>query len=253
MVKKEEIKDSIECYKRFLGTIIIDKSILDDILAEIDSFFKNGYIFIDGNNLSGKMMNKNGNDYLKISYEHDCLNCHYTKYNSKFIFNVVQSFSNGHTKLDRYENIRCKCEGNHSEGKIIQSHRIYDDSKRLIFESLMNQITDYDVFGSQIQYGDDSFNKFDLLKKWYFLNGSIIAYNVSKNYFADNSGLKEKYTICEKPWIINYVMRYDFENLDEELFKKLMLGQMTIEDVIRENKILNEQKVIGLDSYQGVI
>jgi len=243
MKRKDITKYDIDCYDTFLQKIIVDKKILDEILTEVDSFYKDGCVVIEGNNFSGRKSSKNGSDYLKISYENNTFICHYTKYNSKFVFNIIQTFFNNHIKIDKYENVRCKCAGNHSEDRVVEYHWIYDEEKRLLFESIFNEVKDYDVSNFQLQYCDSTLNKFNLQKKWYFPNGSIVNYRVSKNYFSDNNNLKEQYSICEKPITINYVKRFCFSDLDEELFKKLMQGEMNIFDVIKENNIINEQKV----------
>ena len=114
-----------------------------------------------------------------------------------------------------------------------------------IYESLITNNQDYYLKPNLMVYNDKSFlfNRFSLMKKWYFDNKSIVLYKLYKDFF-EHDKLKESHMICVEPYIKNYNMVYDYEKLDVELFNKLMLGDMAIEEVI---EVINNQKIKKLN------
>jgi len=231
-------KYDIDSYKDFILKYVVDEGIKKEIVKQMDRFIKNGLIIICGRNFCGKIRSITNEDYLEIKYIDDCLICNYTKDNLKKRINIAQSKVNNDVRISRKEELECVSLDGYNE--IIEQQKIYCGNK-LVYESLINNNQDYNLKQNLMVYNDKSFlfNRFSLMKKWYFNNNSIILYKMNKDFF-ENDKLKESYMICVEPYIKNYNMVYDYEVLDVELFNKLMLGDITIEEVvglIRNSKV----------------
>lgn len=238
---KENNKSSYEGYKDFLKNIICDKNIESEILEQLKRFYDEGVLIFCGRDLCGKIRNIEGNDYLEIKYTDDFLICSYTKYNFRKKVNIFQNKINDVFKVERKENSVCFDSLGHTESQNVELEKIYDDKFNLLYESLLTD-NSCGCFSEQLKYEDKSsfLNKLCLNRKWYFDNGSVVYYKFHKNFVSLETEIKESYSICVNPYNVNYVMVYDLEPLSEELFKKLMLNEITIENVIDEIK---KQKV----------
>lgn len=100
MFKKREFYCK-ESYNKFLETLLVDKDIKEEIISQVEIFSK-GKINFDGDNLYGKIIDKEGNDYLEIKYENKYFICNYTKWNSSCIVNITQiPLKNGNVKIEK--------------------------------------------------------------------------------------------------------------------------------------------------------
>lgn len=228
-----------EAYKKFLESILVDKDIKEEIFNQIDIFSSEGKISFDGNNLYGKYINKKGNDYLEIRYENQYFVCNYTKWNGRNIVNITQiDLKNKNIKIDRKEKTEYSCPDNKNETKIEELEKIYDSKNKLIYKSSLDKSVSYDSLENTIVYKDDSYwaNNFELEQEWYISNGSSINYKLSKHYLHEQSKISETYSICPAPYGDGFGRYYHFTDLDENLFKSFMMGQITIEQLLEQNK-----------------
>lgn len=235
-----------EAYKKFLESILVDKDIKEEIFNQIDIFSSEGKISFDGNNLYGKYINKKGNDYLEIRYENQYFVCNYTKWNGRNIVNITQiDLKNKNIKIDRKEKTEYICPDNKNETKIEELEKIYNSENKLIYESTLNKSVSYNSIENSIVYEDDSYwaNNFELEKNWYVSNGAIINYKLSKHYLYEQSKIEESYSVCPGSYSDGFGRYYHFTNLDEDLFKLFMTGQITIEQLLEQNKENNKEKV----------
>jgi len=235
-------KYDIDSYKEFIAKYVVDEGIKNEIIQQIDKFSKEGLIIICGREFCGKIRNITYEDYLEIKYIDDCLICNYTKHNLRRRISIAQSKLNDNIRINRKEEVECVSLDGYNE--IIEQQKIYCGN-RLIYESLINNNQDYCLKSGLMIYKVESFtfNRFSLMKKWYFENNSIVLYKMNKDFF-EHDKLKESYSICIEPYIKNYNMVYDYEALDVEIFNKLMLGQMSIEEVV---ELISNQKVKKLN------
>ena len=226
-------------YKKFLESILVDKETKEEIFNQIDIFLIDGKISFDGNNLYGKFINKNGNEYLEIRYENKYFVCNYTKWNGRNIVNITQiDLKNKNIKIDRKEKTEYICPDNKNETKIEELEKIYDLENKLIYKSTLNRTVSYDSIENSIVYENDRYwtNNFELEKNWYISNGSIINYKLSKHYLYDQSELDECYSVCPGAYSDGFGRYYNFTNLDENLFKLFMTGQITIQQLLEQNQ-----------------
>lgn len=235
----------VNSYKKFLGSLLVDKEIKEEILNQINLFFEEGKITFDGNNLYGKMISKKSNEYLEIRYENQYFVCNYTKWNGRNIVNITQiDLKNKNIKIDRKEKTEYTCPDNKNETKIEELEKIYGSENKLIYTSTLNENVSYNSLENSIVYEDDSYweNNFELEKNWYISDGSIIKYQVSKHYLYEQSELEESYSVCPGSYSDGFERYYHFTNLDENLFKSFMTGQITIEQLLEQNQ--NNEKEI---------
>lgn len=233
----------VNSYKKFLGSLLVDKEIKEEILNQINLFFEEGKITFDGNNLYGKMISKKSNEYLEIRYENQYFVCNYTKWNGRNIVNITQiDLKNKNIKIDRKEKTEYTCPDNKNETKIEELEKIYGSENKLIYTSALNKKVSYNSLENSIVYEDDSYweNNFELEKNWYISDGSIIKYQVSKHYLYEQSELEESYSVCPGSYSDGFGRYYHFTNLDENLFKSFMTGQITIEQLLEQN---NEKEI----------
>lgn len=239
MSKNKKKNYSIDAYQNFLKGILVDKKINEEICDKVNLFSKEGKINFDGNNLFGKIIQRKGNEYLEVRYENEYLVCNYTKWYGKNIVNITQiPLKNGNVKIDRKEKTEYVCYDDKNETNISELEKIYDCENNLIYESTLETEHSYDSLKSSLIYKNDCWwtNNFELEKKWYIPNGSIIKYKLSKNYMDSNPKISEKYSICSGPVRVYPGICYHFIDLDEELFKSFMSGEITIEKLLKQNK-----------------
>lgn len=245
MFKKDKKHYDEDAYKSFLRRILVCEEVNETLINKIDVFKEDGKINIDGNNLYGKIINKEGNEYLEIRYENNCLVCNYTEWNGSKIISISQiDLKNGNIKINTREKIEYHCFGNENETRVEELERIYDSQKKLICESKLEQDETYDSIESAIVYKDESWwaNSFKLEKKWYIPNGSIIMYELSKKYMRDKSKLTEGYFICPGRYYDGCMWRRDFVELDKKLFNSFMTGKITIEELLEQNQNIEKNK-----------
>lgn len=232
-----QINCNLERYKEFLSNILVDSAVLSEILREINDYSENGQIFVERDNLYGRKILYD--DYLEIKVGVDGFICNYTKRGLMKQVNIVQIKCDNFIKCERSErNNSSKCFGYNT---VFYHQKIYND-RFLVHEVLTTDNQDYDIKENGFKYSSNGilFNGFRMIKKWYYLNGSVVMYRIKKDL---TNKISDSCSICVKPVVKNYVNMYDFEELNQTLFKNLMLGYITIEDVIKENSIYLEQKV----------
>lgn len=243
--KKDKQYYNEEAYIKFLENLLVDKNLKEEIIEQINIFKDDGKISFDGNNLYGKIINKSGNDYLEIRYENDCFVCNYTKWNGRNNVNISQiDLKNNNTKVNRKEKTEFKCPDDKNNTSIEEIEKIYNKNSKLIYEATLKKDTSYDSLEGHIVYesGSPFSNNFELSKNWYVSSGSIINYRLRKKYFYEQGALEESYSICEGPYHDEYQTIYCFDELNQKLFKDFMTGKISIQEVIVQNKEINEQK-----------
>lgn len=247
MTKKDNMKTSYECYKDFLKNSICDEKIKDELLEQLKRFYDEGILVFCGKDLCGKIRNIKGDDYLEIKCGGDSIVCSYSKYNFRKKINIIQSKINDIVKVERKETSNCYNSEGVNQSQNIELERVYNSKSDLLYESLLTDNSYGRYLPIQIAYKDKTnfSNKLCLNRKWFYDNGSIIHYKLSKDFFSGDSNIKESYSICVKPYRVNCVMVYDLEPIDVSLFKKVMLQEISIEDVIEQMNIQKVKKIGG--------
>lgn len=238
---------NVESYKIFLEQILVDREIKEEILNLIE-IFNEGKITFDGSNLYGKIIDKKGNDYIEIKYQNGFLVCNYTDWAGGKIVNINQvGLKRGNVKVNRREKIEYVCYNYTNQTNVEEIEKIYDKNKNKIYDSKLTYNEEYDATENFINYSNKSCfdNRFELYRQWYIPTGEIISYRLSKSYMDNNSQIEENYSICPGVIVTEYERRYNFEKLDENLFKNFMSGQISIEELLEQNNTINEgrQKV----------
>lgn len=235
---------NVESYKIFLEQILVDREIKEEILNLIE-IFNEGQITFDGSNLYGKIIDKKGNDYIEIKYQNGFLVCNYTDWAGRKIVNINQvGLKRGNVKVNRREKIEYDCYNYQNETNIEETEIIYDKNKNKIYDSKLTYKEKYDATENFINYSNKSWfdNRFVLEKYWYIPTGEIISYQLYKSCMDENAQIKENYSICPGVIVTEYERRYNFEKLDENLFKNFMSGQINIEELLEQNNKINESK-----------
>ena len=236
-----------KAYINFLSKIIVDKNIKEEISNQIEIFKEKGSLIFDGNNLYGKIIQKDGNDYLEIKYDNNHLTCNYTKWNNQNTVNISQvNLKNSNIKLYKKEKTEYICPSDENQTDILEIEKIYNKNNNLIYESNLKNNSTYNSFTNQIIYNDVNWrsNRLELDRKWYIKNGSIIKYNLVKVGFENTNDLKETYFICPKAYNNGFQTICHFDHLDPELFNKFMEGKISIEELIKQNSNINKTKKI---------
>lgn len=246
MLKNKKISQ----YKEQINKLIVDGEIKNEILNIIDLFVNNGKIKFDDNNLYGKIIHQNETRSIVIRYN-----------NSNFIFNYIDSneifkkninitqeyIKGGNHKINRQEKIDYRCVNNRNRVSIEEIEKIYNIKNHLVYDSTLKKEQDYNTHEDHMDYnnGDCCENSFYLEKKWYIPNGSAIKYTLSKDFVNEQSNLYENHSICKKPYYDDeqFIWVYEFVNLDENLFKSFMIGEINIDEVLKQienNKIFQK-------------
>ena len=239
--KKETVKyDNCESYKNFISNILIDKEIKEEVLGQINYFEENGYIYFEGNNLYGRSFEKEAPLYLEIRNDKNGFICNYTKWSGRASIKITQNdLKNENIKVEKEElgNVLYHDNNRHENTKE-EFRKVYDKNNNLIYKETFKENREYDSLESSLIYTDACFrNKFELERTWNISNGSIIQYKLSKNDFYNDASLQEDYLICEKPVKVPFEgTHYYFDNLNKQLFKLFMTGEMTIENVLEEHQ-----------------
>lgn len=227
-------KINIERYKELINEIILNKDIKKEIIEKINYFNLYGEIVLDGYNLYAKC--KKSKDFLELKYENKYFLCNYTEWDfAKFITISERDLKNKFIKLERKEKVEYKSDDESKNStKIEEIEEIYSSDKNKVYESKFTNDIEFKTFKKSIQYIDNHYftNYFNLDKKWYISNGSIINYKLAKSIMNDNSKLEESYSICPEVYSDGFGTYYNFVDLDENLFKQFMSGNITISEVL---------------------
>lgn len=246
MFKKFKNHYSEDSYKKFLENILVDSKLKDEIISQINIFSEEGKVNFDGNNLFGKIIKKEGNDYLEIRYENDYFICNYTTWGGKRIISITQiDLKNGNVKIDKKEKTEYTCPQNENETTTSELEKIYDRQHKLVYESKLEYENSYESLESSLIYDAERHfsNSLELEKCWYIPNGSIIKHRLCKRYMCDDSKIEETYSICRLPYNDGSVNVLNFIDLKEELFKAFMSGKITISELLEQNTRIQKQKV----------
>jgi len=235
MFKKKKVFDTTK-YKELIKQIIIDKEIKKEI-TDVIKYFDKGNIYIDDNNLYGKISDKDGNDYIEIKYDNNKFSCIYTDWNSRKRVIITQDNLKENQKyINRTELCMTKTLPNtlENEKSSVRVEKIYNKDNILIFESTLKKEDRFDSTDNFMCYIDGCFdNEIKLNKRWY-INNVIIQYNLEKKYLSKD--LYEKYSICPGKISTDYENLYLFNKLEKELFIDFMTDKITIEEVLEQNK-----------------
>ena len=244
--KKTQKFYNSDSYKKFVKNLLVDEKMRDEVLNQIDCFEDGGHLLFDGKNLYAKMISKKSTTYLEIRYDLNGFVCNYTKWSGGASVKLTQNdLKQGNTKVEREEVVNYISDDKHNHCERVEtSKKVYDKNNKVIYEETYEENRDYNSYKSGLSYTEGCFtNDFDLERKWYISNGSIIQYNLSKNYFYDQTDLEEGYNICigpeKRP---NDGLYYYFSPLNKELFKSFMTGEITIEKLLEKHQNQNQEE-----------
>lgn len=239
------MKISLDNYKKFIDNLIVDKEIKEEIINKIIYFNRTGKIKLDGYNLFGKITKERNNDYLEIRYENGFLICNYTMWNFGRYVNITQKcLENGYIKINKKTKDDEEWYDKENEIQIEEIEKIYNADKKLVYESLFRKEDEYELKNNSFVYSDESpfKNYFSLDRKWYIDNGSIINYYLSNNSMNKDAFLIERYMICPEVSYDEFGNTYNYLDLDKDLFKSFMTGNITIEEVLEKTNLEEEVK-----------
>lgn len=235
-----------DSYKKFIEKLLVDEKIREEVLNQIKLFEDEGQILFDGNNLYGKMISKKSTTYLEIRYDANGFVCNYIKWSGGASVKLTQNdLKQGNTKVEREEVVDYISDDKHNHCERVETvKKVYDKNNKVIYEETYEENRDYDSYKNGLTYTEGCFtNDFELERKWYISNGSIIQYNLSKNYFYDQTDLEEGYNICVGPEKRPYEgLYYYFSPLSQDLFKLFMTGEISIEKLLDEHQKQNQEK-----------
>lgn len=250
-MKKQSNK--LNQFKEYLSNFIVDEEIKESLLFSIDFYHSNGKLYLDDRYLYGVYINTNdlnratpAKEYFEIKIDGGCLICNYSNSSINKIVNIIQrNIKGGNTKITKKVTEDARCYNNENFVSVTETEKIYNYQKSLVYESTIENNSNYytyDKEDSDMTYGEKpDTNTFNIVKKWYIHNGSIIKYQLTKDYMFDEQDLQEKYLICIEPdqdTLATGTICH-FTELDKDLFKKFMTGYINIETLI-EN--LNNSK-----------
>lgn len=242
--KKNNIKEKINNYIKFIEKKVIDNDLKEEIINQIHEFTKYGEIFIQGVTLYGKIIKTEGNDYIEIKCAGRFFTCNYTKWNSSAAISINQTgLKNGNVKVSCEEKVDYICPKNKNSTDSKKIEKVYNDKGFIICDSTINEKESYDSYGEQLLYEETSIfnNSYNVEKNWYFTSGTIINYKLQKQNY-DLKNIEESYSICEKPFDDDFATNYIFAELDKELFVQFMTGLIDLETLILQNKLTQKSK-----------
>lgn len=246
-LKKKKTKYDKNSYIHFLKNLLIDENLKEEIISVLELFNDKGFITFDGNNLYGKIIDKNGSDYIEIKYHNYNFTCIYTDWNRNRSVNISQiNLKNNNTKINKSEKKEYICLENQNKTDIEEWEKIYNENNNLVYESNLKQNSSYNSYADKIIYDNESRfeNNFELTKNWYIFNGSIITYKLKKENFKNRDYSNESYLICPKVCEEDFQKTYYFDELDQNLFNQFMTGKISIEEVFEQNDKINKVKKI---------
>ena len=257
-MKRKVNEKILENYISFIEKEIVDEDIKEKIIEKIKFYSYYGKLYIDKKDLYGIYVNKKdlnrcnpAKEFLEIKFDYDFI-CNYSDWSNAKLVNIVQrNLKGGHTQIFKRERVdyRTYNNRNHSTEETIEKIFNYDNC--LVYQSKKEEENDFDTYlneANHIIYNNESSqdNILKIEKRWFLSNGSILKYNLKKDYLNNNE-LEEVYSVCEGP-IDNH--KYYFDELDKDLFKQFMLGNITIEELLKEN-YKNEVKGYSLELIYG--
>lgn len=248
------LNKKITNYISTLDKIIVDREIKEKIVEKINFYKKYGKIYFEDKNLYGTFINTYdlnratpAKEFLEIKIlDNNNLICNYSEQSNNKIINIVQNgIKGGNTSISKKEATDTRSYNNNNQFRIEEIEKIYNYQDDLIYESNLEKKYNYDTYPYEccnIIYSDNNYgNYFSLEKKWYIQNGSIIKYNLSKSFVNENDAIYESYSICPELRNVENDRDSKFVSLDKEIFKKFMLGNITINELIEEN---NQKKLL---------
>lgn len=248
MLIRRKKETNVNAYIKFIEKIIYDKNIKDEIIGEIEKFSKDGIVAIDGNNLSGKILDSEGNLYIDIKYDNGKFICLYTKWDLDSVVVIEkETLNGGNYKLTKTDKVKYKTHNNENKYDIEAEEWIYNLDNKLLYKSKAEIEENFNSYKEQLVYRDDSpfINVVSTEKDWYISNGSIIKYKMNKNEMHSKKEIEEEYLICKKTYKDEFGTTCCFIDLGIELFVELMTGKMTIEEVLVKLNKKEPVKKIG--------
>lgn len=246
---KKTNEEKLEKYLEFIKKHIVDEEIKEEIIDKIKLFKNRGKITIEDRNLYAKIKRQNETDFLEIKYINNYFICNYSEWNLKKQVTVTQKdLKNKNIKINRREKNEIECYNDQNETTIEEVEKIYNEENKLAYTGKEKQEFDYDTGSNFMEYNDNSYfsNYIDTEKTWYLFNGTIIKYTLRKNLIHDDASLEEHYTICKGPTIGDFQKTYYFVELDKELFKTFMIGEISIDELLdKAYKNKNQKKILS--------
>ncbi len=244
MFRKKKVENNVNGYILFISKVVKDEKTKKEIIDQLNYFSSNGIINIDGSNLTGKIIDKNGNLYLDIKYGNDKFMCSYTKWNLNSVILIEQEgLKSGNYKITKTDKTKYDSNNYQNEYSIEIEEKIYNKTGQILYESERKISEEFNSYKDGLVYKDDSpfKNVIDVEKTWYIKNGSIIKYKMKKNELDSKGGIKESYLICSKPLKTERETILNFSEIPKELYISFMIGELTIEEVLEK---LNEKDVV---------
>ena len=246
MFKRKNNEEKLNNYKEFIKKLIVDELIQKEILDKINLFVNDGTYTIEDNNLYAKLGIKEP-DYLEIKFINNNFICNYSEWNLKRQVTITQKeLKHSNIKINKREKNEVKCDGFQNETSTIELEKIYNEERKLAYTSKQSSEYDYNTYSNYMEYNDRSCfsNYFDTEKTWYLSNGTIIKYNLRKNLIHENADLEEYYSICKGPTEGEFSTTYYYIELDKELFKSFMTGEISINELLEKAYKNKPQKKI---------
>lgn len=232
--KKKEM--DITTYIEFIKSVIVDKDLREDIIERIYDAKNHGIVYLDGNNLYGKIFRKENNDYLEIKYNSRLIDCTYTECSSSRRVRITQDVLEGNkVYISVLEENVIKYPAGSLDGEYenIKTEYIYD-GESLIYKSTSKDDSVFKSDDTRLVYMNQAFsNRLNLEREWYF--GDVtIKYQVSKDYLGNV--IEEHYSVCPERIESDYQNLFIFSELDREQFNSFMTGSITLDELIEANR-----------------
>lgn len=245
--RKKTNEEKLNNYIEFIKQHIVDEEIKEEILNRINIFQSDGNIAIEDNNLYAKINSKGEIDFLEIKYLNNYFICNYSNWNLKQQVTITQKdLKFGNIKINRREKNEIECQSTKNMTEIEETEKIYNAENKLAYVGKESSEYDYDSYSNYLEFNDTSYfsNYFNTEKTWYLFNGTIIKYNLRKNLIHDDTSLEEYYSICKGPTEGDFQKTYYFIELDKDLFKTFMTGEISINELLEKAYKNKEHKKI---------
>lgn len=237
-----------------LEKILVDSEIKELIINKINFYSAKAKLQIHNDELYGTYINKcdlnratPSKEFLEIKILDSNVVCNFSELSNRKLVNIAQNtLKGGHTSISKKETIKEFTYNNNNEFSVEEQERIYNYQNRLVYESNLKRQSDFDTYpyaDSNIIYNTACFdNEFSLERKWYIYDGVIIRYKLSKSFMSKHDNIYENYSICSGFKCSDTGREYRYKDLDKEIFKAFMSGEISIHQVF--DKVRNQKRLL---------
>lgn len=248
------MKNNVSKFIMKLEEILIDSKIKDLIKSKISFYSINGKLHIRNNELYGTYINKcdlnratPAKEFLEIKIQDNNVVCNFSEYSNRKLVNITQNtLKGGNTRIYKKETEQGVTYNYNNVFDILEQERIYNYQKSMVYESDFKRQSDFDTFpyeDSNMMYNKAcSDNEFSLERKWYIYDGVIIRYKLSKSFMSKHDNIYENYSICSGFKCSDTGREYRYKDLDKEIFKAFMSGEISIHQVL--DKVRNQKRLL---------